>query len=93
VILNLTTRILAGPTIPIGNIVAPNGTDGGFSTLLGWLTYIGYGLCVVGLIAIGAALPITHRRGEGMGEHAGKLAAVGAGAIIIGAAPTIIGAL
>jgi hypothetical protein len=91
--MSIVTTILAGPTIPVGTVGAPPGTQGGFSMLLGWLTFIAYGLAVAGLIAVGATLAMTHRRGGDMGEHAGKLAAVAAGAIIVGAAPAIIGAL
>lgn len=91
--MNLTTWILAGPTIPVGTVGAPPGTQGGFSTLLGWATFLAYLVAVAGLIAVGATLAMTHRRGGDMGEHAGKLAAVAAGSIIVGAAPAIIGAL
>jgi hypothetical protein len=91
--LNLTTHILAGTTIPVGTVGAPGTTGDGFKTLLGWGTWIAYLVCVAGLIAVGATLAMTHRRGGDMGEHAGKLAAVAAGAVIVGAAPSIIGAL
>jgi hypothetical protein len=90
--MSIVTSLIAAD-IPVGNVEAPKGTADGFKLLLGWGTWIAYLVCVAGLVAVGATLAMTHRRGGDMGEHAGKLAAVAAGAVIVGAAPTIIGAL
>lgn len=70
---------------------APPGA-GKLLTLLRWAAWIALGVCVLGVIACGAMMAISHRRGDG-GEHAGRLGMVLAGCILIGAASGLVGAL
>lgn len=69
----------------------PPGSDK-FLTILNWAAWIALGVCVAGVIAIGAMMAVAHRRGEG-GEHAQRLAMAFVGCIVIGSASGLVGAL
>lgn len=87
-------------TLVFSSIVAsvpnPSGEQppgmGNINTLLDWAFWLGLVACVAGLIVGGALMAIQSRRGEGS-EHAGRIAFACIGAIIIGAAGMLIGAL
>lgn len=82
------------PTVDVpdpGGGTAPPGSER-LITLLSWAAWIACGICVLGVIACGALMAISHRRGDG-GEHAGRLGMVLAGCILIGAASGLVGAL
>ena len=66
---------------------------GAVSTVMGWLTWGGLAVCVLGLILAGAKMGVDHRRGGGGVEHASAVGFVLGGAILIGAASSVIGAL
>ena len=70
---------------------APPGSEG-FLTLLRWAAWIATGVCVGGVIWTGGRMALNARRGEG-GEHAGQLAWVMVGAIVIGSPAAIVGAI
>jgi hypothetical protein len=70
---------------------APPGSEG-FLTILSWAAWIASGVCVAGVLITGGRMAINSRRGEG-GEHAGNLAWVMGGAIVIGSAAALIGAI
>lgn len=70
---------------------APPGSEG-FLSILSWVAWIAFGICVLGVIVAGAAMALGNRRGEG-GEHAQRLGWVLAGAIVIGSASGLVGAL
>lgn len=80
----------------VANVPNPSGEQppgmGGINTLLDWVFWLGLAACVAGLIAGGALMAIQSRRGEGS-EHAGRIAMACIGALVIGAAGMLIGAL
>jgi len=69
----------------------PPGSDG-FVKILRWAAYLALGVCVLGVIIAGGAMAVSSRRGEG-GEHMSRLGWVMAGAIVIGSASGLVGAL
>lgn len=84
----LAGDVLAAPAI---QETTPPGSAG-FLSLAGWIKW-GCGLaCVVGLLAVAAAMAIQHRRGSS-GEHGAALGWVAAGSIISGVASTIVTSL
>lgn len=83
--------ILAAVPDP-GAGTAPPGVSAGFTTVLSWAKWIVSGLGVLGLFAVGGAMFLTHRRGQG-GEHGAALGWVMAGCLVVAAAPQIAGAL
>ena len=70
---------------------APPGADK-LMTILRWAAYIALTVCVLGVIACGAMMALSHRRGDG-GDHAGRLGMVLAGCVLIGAASGLVAAL
>jgi len=83
--------LLAGVPNP-GSGTAPPGSQG-FTTILGWVAWVAFGICVLGVIITGAQMAISHRGGGGGGEHAARLGWVFAGCIVIGSASALVGAL
>ncbi len=69
----------------------PPGSNG-FVTILKWAAWVAFGVCVLGVIIAGASMAVSSRRGEG-GEHMSKLGWVLGGAIIIGSASALVGAI
>jgi hypothetical protein len=74
-----------------GRGVAPPGSDG-VLTIIKWTAWVAFGVCVLGVIIAGAMMAISSRRGEG-GEHMSRLGWVFGGAIVIGSASGLVGAL
>ena len=74
-----------------GQGTAPPGSAG-VVTIVNWVAWIAVTLCVVGVIVAGIGMLFAGRRGEG-GEHAAKLGWVLAGAIVIGGASALVGAV
>lgn len=68
---------------------APPGSEK-FVQIMGWAKWVALAVAVLGLIAAGAMMTISSRRGEGS-EHAGRIGGVLAGVIVIGAAGAIVG--
>ena len=64
----------------------------GIKTVVGWVTWIAFTICVLGIIIAGAMMAVGQRRGEG-GEHAARLGWVLAACIVIGSASALVGAL
>ncbi len=84
--------LLAGVPNP-GSGTAPPGSQR-FTTILGWVAWVAFGICVLGVIITGAQMAISHRGGGGGGgEHAARLGWVFAGCIVIGSASALVGAL
>jgi hypothetical protein len=69
----------------------PPGADQ-LETLLKWVAWVVFGLCVTGVLIVAGRMAIMHRRGEG-GEHASGLAWVAAACILAGSASAIVSAL
>ncbi len=70
---------------------APPGSQG-LVTLLRWVFYIASGICVLGVIAAGAGMAVSVQRGDS-GQHVAKLGWALGGAIVIGVASALVGAL
>jgi hypothetical protein len=66
---------------------------GAVSTVMGWMQWGGLAVCVLGLIFAGAKMGISHRQGGGGSDHISSVGYVIGGAILIGAASSVIGAL
>ena len=71
--------------------VQPPGTQG-INTIISWVTWIAFSICILGVIIAGAVMAIGQRRGEG-GEHAARLGWVLAACVVIGSASALVGAL
>lgn len=77
--------IVAAPTI---TETTPPGSAN-FLTAAGWVRWGGGLLCVVGLIAAGVMMAVSHRRGSG-GEHGSAVGYVAAGSILVGIASQVV---
>lgn len=77
--------------LPNPQPIQPPGTED-ISTVMGWVMFLGFSVCILGLIAAGSLMAINTRRGEG-GEHAGRIGMSLGGVIVIGAAAGVIGFL
>lgn len=64
----------------------------GFVTILQWTVWISLAICVLSLIAGGALLAVSRRRGDGE-RHLGRLGVVLGAVILISAASAIVAAL
>lgn len=77
----LAQAVPDGPAKPPGPL-APKMND-----LVSYAKYVGFGLCVIGLIAAGGMMALAHRRGEvGVESAAGVLKVLVGVAVISGAA-------
>jgi len=72
--------------------VSPTAPPGAEKLLqvMGWLKWIGLAVCMAGLIIGGAMMAFNHRRGNGI-EVAKPIALSVVGAVIIGAASSLVG--
>lgn len=86
----LVTALYAAVPNP-GQGTPPPGGDK-VTTVLSWVAWICAAACVVGVLAVGATMAVSHRHGSG-GEHAARLGWVLAGIVVIGSASAIVGAL
>ena len=59
--------------------------------VIGYVCWIATALCLVGLIVTGSILAVSYHRGSN--EHVGRLGAVAAGCLVVGAASPIAGAI
>lgn len=85
--------VLAAGNVPDpGNGSAPPGVGGAFEDIMGWAKWIALGICVLGLIFIGARMAVNSRRGEG-GELLGALGMAMGGVCIIAGAVAVVGFL
>jgi hypothetical protein len=57
--------------------------------LLQWVAYVGYAVCVMGVIVAAAGMAVQHRHGTA-GENGSRLGWVLAGALLIGAAAALV---
>ncbi|MGW5880212.1 hypothetical protein ACWFMI_27065 [Nocardiopsis terrae] len=69
----------------------PSAAMGPIESVLGWVSYISLGLCVISLIALGASLALRHHRAGP--DHASKIGLVFAATILITVATQIAQAL
>ncbi|MFC0624920.1 TrbC/VirB2 family protein [Kribbella deserti] len=71
---------------------APGDTEGKITTVIGWVTWLAFAVCALGVIIAGGMMALGQRRGEG-GEHAARLGWVLAGCIVVGSAAGLVNAL
>ncbi|GAA1750971.1 conjugal transfer protein TrbC [Aeromicrobium alkaliterrae] len=74
-----------------GSGTAPPGSEG-IITILQWAAWIAAAVCVLGVIIAGAMMAVQMQRGEG-GQSVSRLGWVMAGAIVIGSASALVGAI
>ena len=92
VVANVHVRLVqAGMPVDSGP-VAPPGVEGKTDTVIGWSKWFCFAACIIGVIFVAVKLAINNRRGEGE-DHAKSLGAVMVGAILCGAAGSLIQAL
>lgn len=82
--------LLAQVPNPGGGTAPPGSAK--FTTIISWAAYVAVGVCVVGILVVGAKMALQHRQGQG-GDHAASLGWVMAGCIVVGSASAIVGAL
>jgi type IV secretory pathway VirB2 component (pilin) len=73
---------------PMGSTPPPGVADK-FQTLLDWVTWIAFSVCILGVVIAGAMMAMGQRRGEG-GEHAARLGWVLAACIVIGSSSMLV---
>ena len=69
----------------------PPGTEG-LNTILSWVRWIAFTVCVLGIVIAGAMMAVGQRRGEG-GEHAARLGWVLAACVVIASSTFLVDAL
>lgn len=89
----IPTPVLTGGEASASNKSAVNAAGAeGFTTILGWVVWIALAICIMSLIAAGAMLTASHRRGESA-AHLGRLGTILAAVILISGASSIIAAI
>ena len=85
------TPVLTAGDATNASLDAPPGADS-FSTILGYVTYIGLALAILSIIALGALIALRSRRGEGM-RSVGTLGIIFIGILLISGASALVGGL
>ena len=78
--------------VPGGSPSAPPGLQAGLSNLIDWGKWIASGVGLTGVLYSGGKLAHAHQQGGYGGHHTGLWMSL-AGCAVIGAAPTLVGAL
>lgn len=86
--LNLAALRLLSQVPNPGRGQAPPGADN-LLTILRWAAYLGYAVCVLGVIVAAATMAIQHRHGTA-GENGARLGWVLAGSLLIGSASALV---
>jgi len=81
---------LAQGQMALGSL--PPGTSAGLNTLKSWMEGVGTFVAVAALLAVGIQMMGGHHSGSGR-DHSAKLIKVGAGALLVGSATAIAGAI
>ena len=77
--------------VPDGPARPPGPLGQKMNDLVGYTKYVGFGLCVIGLIAAGGMMALAHRRGEVGVESAGGVLKVLVGVAVISGAAGLVG--
>ena len=85
---HLTAGVLAGPFTSDPSAI-PGVTN--LQTVIGYTCWVATAMCLIGLIVTGAVLAVSYHRGST--EHVGRLGAVAAGCVVVGAAAPIAAAI
>ncbi|TFD75375.1 hypothetical protein E3T53_15940 [Cryobacterium psychrophilum] len=88
---SVPTPVLSAGTGTTEEISTPPGADA-FSTILGYVTFIGLTLAVLSIIALGALIALRSRRGEGF-RHVGTLGIIFIAVLLISGASALVGGL
>lgn len=83
--------VVLAQAVPNGDPKAPGPLGPKLNDLISYAKYIGLGVCVIGLIAAGGMMAISHRRGEVGMESAGSVAKVLVGVMVIVGAASLVG--
>jgi hypothetical protein len=75
-----------------GSGVEPPGFDK-FKKIMQWVAFVGYAICVLGVIAAAIGMVSEHRRGGGGGEAMGRLGSVLVASVLIGIAAKLVTAV
>lgn len=90
---NVHTSLLQAGLVPMDSgPVAPPGVATKTNTVIGWAKWGCFAACIFGLVFVATKLAVSNKRGEGE-DHAKSLGAVMVGAILCGAAGSLIQAL
>ncbi|WP_431838000.1 hypothetical protein [Cellulomonas sp. Y8] len=91
--MNTALTVISGlvADLPNPDAVQPPGTEG-FVSIMGWSKWVAGVVAIIGIMAIGAMMTVSNRRGEA-GEHAGKIVGALTGVVLISAAWSIVGFL
>jgi hypothetical protein len=81
--------ILAGPSFNSTPTAIPGVSH--LQIVIGYTSWVATALCLIGLITTGAVMAVSYHHGSN--EHVGKLGAVVAGCLIVGAASPIAGSV
>jgi hypothetical protein len=81
-----------GGIIDPGQGIAPPGSAQ-LTTLVGYVAWAVFALCVVGVLVAAAQMAVSHHRGGGAGEHAARLGWVLSACVLAGSASALVGAL
>ncbi|WP_249011183.1 hypothetical protein [Conexibacter sp. DBS9H8] len=76
---------------PGQGVVPPGAAQ--LTTLVGYVAWAVFALCVVGVLMAAAQMAVAHHRGAGAGEHASRLGWVLAACVVAGSASALVGAL
>ena len=82
--------ILAAPNPFNSNPTSIPGVSN-LQTIIGYTAWIATAMCLIGLIATGAAMAVSYHRGHH--HHVGRLGGVAAGCLVVGAAAPIAGSI
>lgn len=88
----LAVAASGGGILDPGRGIAPPGS-GHLVTLVGYVAWGTFALCVVGVLITAAQMAVAHQRHGGAGEHAARLGWVLAACAVAGSASALVGAL
>lgn len=84
-----TLYAILAQTVPNGDPKAPGDLGNKLGNMVGYAKYVGFGVCVLALIAAAVMMAVQHRQGHGGDGASGIAKVLGAVAIISGAASLV----
>ncbi len=88
--MTLTASLVA--VINVGQGTAPPGVSGPVTTVISYVAWTVFALCVAGILIVAGRMAIAHQQGRG-GEHGQGLAYVLGGAVLAAGATALIGSV
>lgn len=89
--LHVLSALVVPLQVPDGPAQAPGSLGDTFNDLVGYAKYVGFGICVLALIAAAVMMAVSHRRGDDGGQAAGGIVKVLVAVAIIAGAPGLVG--